>query len=626
MANAFQGRVGVTTEERVINAFNIGSDVSTKNIGMAVARQRGVAGKPILVNSLKEDKRIFGDHVSNMYSSYVVENLFNNLGGYPVNLYQLRVVGAGSLASKVVVKNASANTQQLVVSTTSNASATQRQTSRMVVSNVGVGDEFTYTFSGMHDILNVPTPFSHTATITATTNVANDVLQAIRLDLIAFTNTLIGNFATNTNTDIDNTGEFIVQGDMDSPFNLSGTAINEPTSEDIFEVVAGRGGDEDAGDWGNSLRVRVYPINHPNGSSDGYKMEVFYQGYLVENFISNGTNWQTLVDIVNQNSEYVLINAINLSVALELGVFDSALSGGVYVAPTQQNFDPKYNAVTGEAEGLAIFEGVDVQILACPEVFSPSFVKLCDDFARTNLKFFVFNMPYLANESVLETYYNALFTPDQSFIGGYLNWVEVPADSNGNKIWIPSIGYVLGAGYIKKAGLYNGYVWTPPAGTETNAKGIFRITHDTLSEDTLSRFIKKWRCNVIKFVKNVGFCTWSSRTYSNNPLFESIHIRLETNWIIQNLKIRNEKFLQRLITPSLYKEQRTDNLIWFKNIYEQGGIERSISFADAVVITIEQSKENRKETEMEIAWIPPECNEHIHIKVSRNDGVLIINF
>ena len=116
------------------------------------------------------------------------------------------------------------------------------------------------------------------------------------------------------------------------------------------------------------------------------------------------------------------------------------------------------------------------------------------------------------------------------------------------------------------------------------------------------------------------------RTYSNNPLFESIHIRLETNWIIQNLKIRNEKFLQRLITPSLYKEQRTDNLIWFKNIYEQGGIERSISFADAVVITIEQSKENRKETEMEIAWIPPECNEHIHIKVSRNDGVLIINF
>ena len=621
MANAFQGRVGVTTEERVINAFNIGSDVSTKNIGMAVARQRGVAGKPILVNSLKEDKRIFGDHVSNMYSSYVVENLFNNLGGYPVNLYQLRVVGAGSLASKVVVKNASANTQQIAVQTNQNASVTQSQQDYVSVNNVGVGDVFTYEITGTDDMGGTPTPFTETVSFTATTTNSADVLLGLKSLLDAFFGTLTDQFTTNISSNI-----LVIESPVNSAFTSLVTSTNEPTSEDIFEVVAGRGGDEDAGDWGNSLRVRVYPINHPNGSSDGYKMEVFYQGYLVENFISNGTNWQTLVDIVNQNSEYVLINAINLSVALELGVFDSALSGGVYVAPTQQNFDPKYNAVTGEAEGLAIFEGVDVQILACPEVFSPSFVKLCDDFARTNLKFFVFNMPYLANESVLETYYNALFTPDQSFIGGYLNWVEVPADSNGNKIWIPSIGYVLGAGYIKKAGLYNGYVWTPPAGTETNAKGIFRITHDTLSEDTLSRFIKKWRCNVMKFVKNVGFCTWSSRTYSNNPLFESIHIRLETNWIIQNLKIRNEKFLQRLITPSLYKEQRTDNLIWFKNIYEQGGIERSISFADAVVITIEQSKENRKETEMEIAWIPPECNEHIHIKVSRNDGVLIINF
>lgn len=609
MANAFQGRVGVTTEERVINAFNIGSDVSTKNIGMAVARQRGVAGKPILVNSLKEDKRIFGDHVSNMYSSYVVENLFNNLGGYPVNLYQLRVVGVGSLASKVVVKNASANTQQLIATTIRNASSTQSQRSTVKVLNAEVGDVFT---------ISITNGGTTTGMVTATSNDETAVASALVTSLANYLPT--GGTVTSSGDTITITGGGI------SSFTLVVSSTNNPTSENIFEVVAGRGGEEDAGNWGNSLRVRVYPINHPNGSSDGYKMEVFYQGYLVENFISTGDNWQSLVNIVNQNSEYILINAIDLSVALELSVFDSLLSGGVYVAPTQQNFDPKYNSVTGEAEGMAIFEGVDVQILACPEVFSPSFVKLCDDFARTNLKFFVFNMPYLANESVLETYYNALFTPDQSFIGGYLNWVEVPADSNGNKIWIPSIGYVLGAGYIKKAGLYNGYVWTPPAGTETNAKGIFRITHDTLSEDTLSRFIKKWRCNVMKFVKNVGFCTWSSRTYSNNPLFESIHIRLETNWIIQNVKIRNEKFLQRLITPSLYKEQRTDNLIWFKNIYEQGGIERSIPFADAVVITIEQSKENRKETEMEIAWIPPECNEHIHIKVSRNDGVLIINF
>lgn len=625
MANAFSERVGVTVEERVINAFNIGSDISTRNIGMAVARQRGVAGKPILVNSLKEDKRIFGDHTSNMYSSYVIENLFNNLGGYPVNLYQLRVVGAGSVASKVIVKNASPNTQALSVVTQQNGSASQPQIDVVTIANVGVGDSFTYTIAGQDDITGTPVPFTESFTHVATTTSGTDVLNALKTQMDTYFATLVDALINNFTVTVSG-NTLTIESIPLSVFTSSVSSTNDATAENIFEVVAGRQGEEDAGNWGNSLRVRVYPIGHTNGSPDGYKMEIFYQGYIVESYVSNGDDWQSLIDAVNQRSEYVLINALDLTKELTLSVFDSLLTGGVYNAPTQADFEPKHNSVTGSADGLAIFEGIDAQILACPEVFSPTFVRLCDDFCRANLKHFVFNMPYLATEGVLETYYNAIFTPDQSFVSGYLNWVEVPADSTGNKIWIPAIGYVLGAGYIRKAGLYNGYVWTPPAGTDTNAKGVFRITHDTLSDDTLSRYIKRHRCNVIKFVKNVGFCIWSSRTYSNNPLFESVHIRLETNWIIQNLKVRNEKFLQRLISPSLYKEQRTDNLIWFKNIYEQGGIERSIKFEDAVIITIEQSKENRKETEMEIAWIPPECNEHIHIKVSRNDGVLVINF
>ena len=232
----------------------------------------------------------------------------------------------------------------------------------------------------------------------------------------------------------------------------------------------------------------------------------------------------------------------------------------------------------------------------------------------------------MATESVVETYYNGLVTPDQSFCNSILNWAEVPADQEGNKIWIPSIGYALGAGYIRKSGLHNGYVWIPPAGVETNSNGIFRFTHDNLSSDTLGRYVKKWRTNVVKYIKNVGFCLWSSRTYSNNDLFESIHVRLETNWLIENVKLRNEKFVQRLNTPTLQKEIKVDNLIWFKNLYEQGGIEASIPFEDAVIISVETLKENRKEMELEIAWIPPECIEHIHIKVSRNDGVLILNF
>jgi len=620
MPNAFSGQIGVTAEERVINAFSLGSDISTRNIGLLVERVRGVDNKPTLVTSLKEDKRIFGDHNSNMYSSYVVENLFKNTGGYPANVFQVRIVGTGSIAAKAIVANASADTQTLVSTTTQNASATQGQINEIEASNVEVGDEFSVQIEGTDDLGGTPTAFDHTATFTATTTNVADVIAGLEADLTTFFGTL-----TDTYTAAIVSGKLVITSPNNAPFTITASTTNDGTSENIFEVVAGREGEEDKGDWGNEIRVRVFPIGHTNGSPDGYKMDVFYQGYLVETYISDATDWESLINQVNQLSEYVLINAIDLAKSLTLNPVDVTLSGGVYVAPTESQLEPNYNSVTSAPEGMAIFEGVDVQILACPEVFTANFQRLCENFARDVMKFYLFNLPYLATESVIETYYNTLFTPDQSFAASVLNWCEVPADQEGNKIWIPSIGYALGAGYIRKAGLYNGYVWTPPAGVETNSKGIFRFTHDNLSDETIGRYVKKWRTNVVKFVKNVGFCLWSSRTYSNNSLFESIHIRLETNWIVANVKTRNERFIQRLNTPTIQKEMKVDNLIWFKNLYEQGGIEASIPFDEAVIIEVETSKEDRKEAEMEIAWIPPECLEHIHIKVSRNDGVLIFN-
>ena len=43
-------------------------------------------------------------------------------------------------------------------------------------------------------------------------------------------------------------------------------------------------------------------------------------------------------------------------------------------------------------------------------------------------------------------------------------------------------------------------------------------------------------------------------------------------------------------------------------------------------ITDESLEKIRKEAEMDIYWIPPECLEHIHIRMNRNDGILILNF
>lgn len=599
MANGFSNRIGVTIEEGVANGTRLSNGVNTRNIGMLTERMRGVANKPFLITSLKEDKKYFGENNPKMYSSYVIESLFNNTGGYPVNLYQARVVGEGSEPATATILSTDPVGMIQVTPLTSASSVsvdfkdyTVNKEVEVVVKDSTLGKS--YTFSGSN------------ANTTELVKALDSWLKGLSINIK-------GKITDNRYTFIGNSSKISVSVKYK---NLEGT--------EICKVYAGQRGHKDVGTWGNDLRVRFYPQGNPNGSQDGYSIQVFYKGYLVETHISKGKNWADMRDKVNSRSSYIMLEMTALDIDL-VNVVDMPLTGGAYVSPKEKDFIPRYEDVTEEPKGMAVFDNVDVQILSCPEVFTTNFARQCDDYARKNLKHFIFNMPYLATESTVEDYYNTLNTIDQSFTSGYLEWCQVPIDAEGNKAWIPSIGYVLGAGYIRKAGLNNGYVWTPPAGVETNAKGIFQFTHLDLNEERKSRYVKVHRCNVMQYVNNVGFCLYSSRTYSNHPLFESTHIRLETNWILKNLEIINAKYNQRILSPTLMKTIRNDNFIWFKNIYEKGGIEQSIALEDAVIINIEQDKENRKEAEMDIAWIPPECLEHLHIKLNRNDGSLIVN-
>jgi phage tail sheath protein FI len=314
---------------------------------------------------------------------------------------------------------------------------------------------------------------------------------------------------------------------------------------------------------------------------------------------------------------------INFTKDLTLGVFVGSLSGGVYVKPDEQDFYPDYDTVTGAAKGMAMFENTEARILGCAEIFTVNFIRECRDLCEKLKRFFVFNAPYLATEQVAEQYNNVLVGSDASFVAGYLNWGEVMDGSS--KVWIPCLGYVLGAGYVRKSEMQNGYAWIPPAGVETTSRGFLRMTHSDLTDAQINRYVVGFRMNVVRYITNVGNIIWSSRTFSANPLFESIHIRLMTNWLVEMLPIRNQRFLQRLGTPSLIKEIYADNYVFMRDIYEKGGIENSLDFEESCVINVEIDKNIRKEVDLEISWIPTECTEAIRIKLNRNDGVLLLN-
>ena len=606
--------IGITTQERIGNALNLGSNLNTRNIGLLMERERGVALRPTLVTDLKEDLLKFGGKNPTMFGPHVMEQIFNNTGSFAANVYGARVVGAGSLAAFVKVEDAPPSDQQFITNTVQVATSTQPHISEAKAINPNVGDTYNISIRLASDPVGSAILFSFVAASTS----AADVITGIK----ALWDASVP--ATTIATVVANSDILEITGVNNNEIHVVVTsAVNGGVSNgDIFNVIAGQEGQADVGTWGNDLAIRVYPIGDPNGNPTNYQFEVYYLGFLVETYLK--PTWEELAQDVNIRSAYVLMEEISYAIPLTQGVFIANLASGVYDAPIDSDFLPRYHPVTQAPSGMAVFEGVDVQILACSEVFNVQMAKECMDFAEVNKMFFVFNMPYLATETILKQYKTSLVATDPSFGASILNWCEVSTDDGGT-IWVPYIGVLLGSAYIRKAAANNGFAWIPPAGTETRAKGILRITHDNLTDVTASRYAQVHLCNIVKFIPNIGFCVWTSRTYSSNLLFHSIHVRLLTNWLIQVVAIRNTEFIQKLNTPALKNQITVSNLLFFKDLYEKGGIEQSIAFEQAVVIKVTTNKDDRKNVDLDIAYVPPETIEHLHITLTRNDGILVLN-
>lgn len=603
--------LGTSLSEKVANALSLSSRTSVRNIGILMERERGIT-KPVFISSLPDDKKIFGDLDPSMYSPYVMEMLFNNLLGAPVNIWGLRIVGATSVAASGAVANAYED-QQTFVTTTE-----QLPTSQLPqINHVTVGDKFD--IGDQFKVTKGVTTVSFTVVEGGATKdaIVAGVVAAIAAQKVSAPT---GDFQYITPSAGDG---FVILTETrnNQAFTQTSSTVNIATSTPIFTVKAGRQGIEDKGTWGNNLSVKVFPKGAVGGLVDNYLMQVFYSGAKVESW--SAANFTDLAAIVNTNSEYVLMEETDYDVALTRGVQLVNLSGGTYVAPVAADFEPKYDAVTNEPQGMAIFEDYDVNIIVCPEIFSVSFAQKADAFCTSKRKHFVFNLPYLATEAVAQTYNDALVTNQTSFSSSCLDWAEI-ATSDGGTIWVPSIGYHLGAGFVRACDQLDGKAWAIPAGDNTVSKGIIRFSHAGLEMSKLSRYATEFRTNVIAKIPNIGNIIYSSRTYSSNPLFESIHVRLFTNWLGTTLLNNNVKFVQKLITSSYQKEVFTSHYILFKFLYDQGALEQSIPFEENVTIEVKTDKTNRKKVDVVCSYIPTECSEQVSITISRNDGVLTL--
>lgn len=305
--------------------------------------------------------------------------------------------------------------------------------------------------------------------------------------------------------------------------------------------------------------------------------------------------------------------------------YSVTLDGGVDGTVVESDFYPVESV--SDPKGFACFDGFDVQIIAHTEFHSLTMEKVFNEWLKTKQNpIGVINLPLNADEGTAELYALELQTPGVSFLAGaYMGWCKVP-DDEGNSILIPAIGPVLGAAYIRTPYLQGDYIHIPPGGYDSLFNNVLDVIPPRLSQAVKNRLVQQFSCNIIQYAENSGFYVGSSRTYSTNSLYASVHVRMQTSYYLRVLNSRMRFLEQKPNTPELKREANVALHQFFKTEYDNGALERSVGLDVAYQCICDQSNnpatQDRKILNIDILWIPTECTESVHISLLRNDGVL----
>lgn len=451
-------------------------------------------------------------------------------------------------------------------------------------------------------------------------------------------------------------------------------------------ITASHEGVADVGSWGNNIKVYFY--SKDSRSSGNYRMEVLYGD---DNEVFDGASLAELQNLINSNSNYISVSfsGTNVSPATltaltgtvattldstsvtgtgtafltavqvgqtlynkttgeEIGVIasitsDTSLSLAAFAEHTATGLTAAtgaYYSVNGELSGgtdvdremastdFAKFDGVDIQLLAFTEnntLANALMMKNYLDVRQDPLGIVI--MPLNSTKSVGKLWHSTLVSSGTSFMSVYNLWVTV-YDKDYNKILIPGTGAILGAAYLRNAYAQGNGIHIPPGGTDGAFKNVLSISPENMSQDDVDIFVQQYFINVARYDRNYGYYLASSRTMSNNQLYMSIHVRLQTSYYKRYLESIMLPYTQKPNTPELKNAMLVDCRSFFKNEYDAGALERSLSFEKAYNGICDLSnnprKQDRKLTNIDVQWVPTECAEAIRIRLMRNDSILTL--
>lgn len=565
--------IGLTITEGVANGATGYSEPAKRNIGLLGQFIRGASFVPNRVESMEDFNVMFGGQSSSFYGPAIVKSIFDEAGDAQVTLYIARVTGSDTVAA-----NGEVSIGETAESAKMNATAAYKGTAdpgtwangiKVALYSYGyrVKDCFTLTITYKDTV--------ETYSYNSLAEIQEAVNKVSKYAMITF------------DKEIEKTVLEAVEG----------TVTTLTTSKEVTGV-------------GTSFKTSVAVGN------------VLYD--TNRKIIGTVASIESDTALTLTSKAFVAVNAASIKKRKD-AVYELTMANGVDGDVSESDFYPVYDVAN--PKGLACFDGYDIQILATTEYHSLSMAKVLNEYLKEwKNPIGVINLPMDADEGTAELYAIELQTNDKSFMAGaYMGWAKVP-DENGNPILIPAIGPVLGAAYLRTPYIQGDFIHIPPGGVDSLFNNVLDMVPQRLSQSVINRLVQQYSCNVIQYVENLGFYVGSSRTYSTNKLYQSIHIRLQTSYYVRALNSKMRFAEQKPNTPELKRECLVELDTFFRTEYDNGALERSVDFSTAYKGICDKSNnpatQDRKLLNITVLWIPTECTESIQIALQRNDGVL----
>lgn len=562
--------VGLSLSEGVANGASPFKEPSKRNIGLLGQFVRGAAFSPTKISSMEDFNVIFGGQSSSFFGPGVVKSIFDEAGNAPVTMYLARVVsGSSVVASGTKVLEDSASMEVSAGYKGKDDPGIWGNDIKVALYSYSsrVKDMFTLvvTYKDKQEQYNY-------GTLSEIQTAVNKVSKYITIEFTKEIEKLVFSELTGTITTTTSSNEVTGTGTKFTTDVVVGTVLYDSTHKNLVGTVAS----------------------------------------------------------ITSDTKLTLVSRAITAIANEKAskrddkAYEVSLSGGEDGEVLESDFYPVESS--SDPRGLSCFDGYDVQILACTEFHSLTMAKQLNEYVkRIKNPIGIVNLPLNADEGTAELYAMELQTNQTSFLAGYLGWCKVP-DENGNAMLIPAIGPILGAAFIRTPYLQGDFIHIPPGGIDSLFNNVLEVIPPRLSQSVINRLVQQFSCNIIQYVENTGYYVGTSRTYSTNDLYTSIHIRLQTSYYLRALNAKMRFTEQKPNTPELKREALVELNTYFKTEYDNGALERSISFDKAYQGICDKSNnpatQDRKLLNIDVLWIPTECTESVHISLQRNDGIL----